>query len=479
MALTRNRLIGNLANATDSAASSSFLAKGATEANYQSIAYSDVTGKPTILDSAGITSIIDSSYVQARQGSAVAGLDSAGITSVIDSNYVVARAAASGSGYGRYNYTATAGQTVFQDSDNSGAVLSYTSGGIMVFYNGVMLKNTADWSGTDGSSVTLVEAADSGANVSIHKWTVAGGGSGGGSVSFYGDRGLYAGGTSGSSNQIEYISISSTANATDFGDLTVARGQIATASSGTYATWASGYEYGNSVRSNIIDRVTVSTPSNATDFGDLLYGANATFGCGVGDGTYGFKWMGYQDAGWLTAIDYWTMDTPSNASDFGDNTRAHGYAAGSTDGTYALIAGGYSGNDGEPYYRNNIDYFTTATPSNATDFGDLTVARQNMAAVYDTTRSVFAAGWTGTASNVIDYVTTATPSNATDFGDLTTGEYPAGTTDGTYGCFATGTGLGVNIHKITIQTPGNAADTGYDLITSYSNGGAGVSGSPS
>ena len=58
MALTRNRLIGNLANATDSAASSSFLAKGATEANYQSIAYSDVTSKPTILDSAGITSIL-------------------------------------------------------------------------------------------------------------------------------------------------------------------------------------------------------------------------------------------------------------------------------------------------------------------------------------------------------------------------------------------------------------------------------------
>ena len=331
-------------------------------------------------------------------------------------------------------------------------------------------KNGALWYDT-ANSVTKIYV-----NSVWNELTAASSGS---SAVWYGARGLYAGGTSSTSNQIEYISIDISSNASDFGDLTVARGQMATASNGTYATWASGYEYGNNARSNVIDYVTVATTGNASDFGDLIYNANATFGCGVGDGTYGFKWMGYQNSGWINAIDYWTMDTPANATDFGDATRAHGYTAGSSDGTYALIVGGFSGNDGEPYRRNNIDYFTTATQGNASDFGNLTVARQNMGAVYDTTRSVFAGGWTGSESNVIDYVTTATTGNATDFGDLTTGEYPAGTSDGTYGCFATGTGLGANIHRITIQTTGNATDTGYDLITSYSNGGAGVSGNAS
>ena len=322
MALTRNRLIGNLANATDSAASSSFLAKGATEADYQSIAYSDVTGKPTILDSAGITSIIDSAYVLARQGSAVAGLDSAGITSIIDSNYVVARAATSGSGYGRYNYTATAGQTVFQDSDNSGAVLSYTSGGIMVFYNGVMLKNTADWEGTDGSSVTLVEAADSGANVSIHKWTVAAGGSGGGSSVWYGDRGVAAGGYNGSNfsythqNTIDYFDITTSGNATDFGDLSVVKVYFnAGASDGTYGTFAGGRN--SSTRVNEIEYVTIATTSNSSDFGDLVLTAeqNAV----ASNGTYGFSAGGWTSNGaGDTNIDYYVIATPGNASDFGD-----------------------------------------------------------------------------------------------------------------------------------------------------------------
>lgn len=475
-----NRILADLGKAVDSSSTGNFLNKEASGAEFNPVQWSDINSAPTILDSALASAIVDSAYVQARQtGVGGGGLDSATTISLIDSDYVGARASTGGSGFTKYQYTATASQTTFQDSDANGNVLSYDADYILVHYNGVLLPS-ADYTATDGSSVVLGTGADSGSIIGIAKWgAAAGSSSGGSSVSFYGDRGLYAGGTSGSTDQIEYISISSTANASDFGDLTVARGQMATASNGTYATWASGYEYGNSALSNIIDYVTVATPSNATDFGDLVYSANATFGCGVGDGTYGFKWMGYLNPGWTTAIDYWTMDTPSNASDFGDNTRAHGYTAGSTDGTYALIAGGYSGGDGEPYRRNNIDYFTTATPSNASDFGDLTVARQNMGAVYDTTRSVFAAGWLGGESNVIDYVTTATPGNATDFGDLTTGEYPAGTTDGTYGCFATGTGLGVNIHKITIQTPGNAADTGFDLITNYSNGGAGVSGSPS
>lgn len=486
MALTRNRLIGNLANATDSAASSSFLAKGATEANYQSIAYSDVTGKPTILDSAGITSIIDSSYVQARQGSAVAGLDSAGITSVIDSNYVVARAAASGSGYGRYNYTATAGQTVFQDSDNSGAVLSYTSGGIMVFYNGVMLKNTADWEGTDGSSVTLVEAADSGANVSIHKWTVAGGGSGGGSNSIFGTRGLDISGTTAdaSNAEIQYFDITTQGNASSFGDMASSNRALAAVSNGSTAFVGGGLDNTSLNQANTIEYFGISTLGNASDYGDLTVARG--YCAAAGNLSYGVWAGGLQMASpnlqSINTIDYVTLGTPGNASDFGDLTVGRDYIMSTGNLTYAVFGAGEnsSGTD-----LNTIDYVTIDTPSNATDFGDLTTVRYGggIGVMASSTVGIFAGGYADGVgnSNVIDYVIIATPGNATDFGDLAVGENSFSQTgDGTTGTFMGGSSWDQDdITYITIASPGNAASFGSLNTSLYNSTGSGASGSPS
>lgn len=445
LTLTRNRLIGNLANATDSAASSSFLAKGATEANYQSIAYSDVTGKPTILDSAGITSIIDSAYIQARQGSAVAGLDSAGITSIVDSNYVVARAANSGSGYVRYNYTATAGQTVFQDSDNSGALLSYTSGGIMVFYNGVMLKNTSDWAGTDGSSVTLVEAADSGANVSIHKWTVAGGGSGGGaSIAWGGDRGIATNGST-----IDYFDMTTAANSADFGNTTAGRlTKSGILSDTTYGVHAGGYD-------NIIDYITIATPSNATDFGDQNPGRGSGL-APMSDGTYGVWAGGNLASTQVNNMDYITIASPSNATDFGDLSTAVDFASGWSDGTYGYT----SGNGGSTSYT-LIQYITIASPGNATSGGNLSAGSRYGAAASDATYAVVAHGETSSATvNTIDYMTMSTSANGSDFGDLTVARKDLGACgNGTRVAFIGGTGSNV-IDYVIVATPGNATDLG-------------------
>jgi hypothetical protein len=47
-----------------------------------------------------------------------------------------------------------------------------------------------------------------------------------------------------------------------------------------------------------------------------------------------------------------------------------------SDGTYGLFGGGFTGT----VLENTIDYVAIATPGNATDFGDLTVARNNPAA---------------------------------------------------------------------------------------------------
>jgi len=107
-------------------------------------------------------------------------------------------------------------------------------------------------------------------------------------------RGLFAGGGRGSENQnasngpvytIDYITIASTGNASDFGDLTTRRIYGASGSSKIRAIpRAGGYSYASPGRSTTMDYVTIASTGNASDFGDLIDGeqqwAGASNGCG-------------------------------------------------------------------------------------------------------------------------------------------------------------------------------------------------------
>ncbi len=68
-----------------------------------------------------------------------------------------------------YEYTADSGQTTFSGADNNSATLSYQSGYIQVFLNGILLRE-ADYTANNGSSVVLAEAADSGNTLTISKY---------------------------------------------------------------------------------------------------------------------------------------------------------------------------------------------------------------------------------------------------------------------------------------------------------------------
>ena len=68
-------------------------------------------------------------------------------------------------------------------------------------------------------------------------------------------------------------------------------------------------------------------------------------------------------------------------------------------------------------YVNTVDYITIATTGNATDFGDLTEARETSGAS-NSVRGISAAGRTPSVVNTIDYVTIASTGNATDYGDM-------------------------------------------------------------
>jgi len=431
---------------------------------YQCTVHSGMVGNIVILDdtagsgvdSAAVTALIDSAYVQARQTSGGSGtVDSAQVISIINNN--------TNSGFVWYSYTATQGQTTFQDSDNSGKVLSYDPDGIAVFYNGVLLTPN-DFTASDQSSVVLGTAADAGENIAIFKWGV-------GYVApdqWYGDRGIFAGG-SGWSNVMQYIDINTPSNTTDFGDLTASRGERPAGwGDGTYAVYGGGRD--NFGSSNVIDYVTVATPSNASDFGDLTSARRD--GGDPSNATRGLYGGGYE-SGDLNIIDYITIATPSNAIDFGDLAYTRRGVMPGMDLTYALFAA--SGNTSL-----SIDYVLFDTPGNSTDFGDLTVGRITGGGVSDQTRTLFGGGQGESRTNTIDYVTTATPSNATDFGDLRRNKTNVGSLgNSTYAVWAGGYS-GSNqseMDYVTIQTTSNYSDFG-DLVSTNS-GPAGASGSPS
>ena len=65
-----------------------------------------------------------------------------------------------------YEYTATAGQTVFSGNDNNGVSLSYTTNLVQVFLNGVLLAPGDDYAQTT-NTITLVSGASSGDSVLI------------------------------------------------------------------------------------------------------------------------------------------------------------------------------------------------------------------------------------------------------------------------------------------------------------------------
>ena len=88
-------------------------------------------------------------------------------------------------------------------------------------------------------------------------------------------------------------------------------------------------------------------------------------------------------------------------------------------GIQAIAAAATRGVFGGGLNSDVMDYITIATEGDATEFGDLTVARRFLAGVSSGIRGVFGGGLTGSNSDVMDYITIATEGNAYEFGELT------------------------------------------------------------
>jgi hypothetical protein len=80
----------------------------------------------------------------------------------------------------------------------------------------------------------------------------------------------------GRTNTVHYITIATTGNSTDFGDLSQTKTALTAAASSTRATFAGGSDGSNT---NVIDYFTIASTGNATDFGDLVLARQSPAGC--------------------------------------------------------------------------------------------------------------------------------------------------------------------------------------------------------
>ena len=287
-------------------------------------------------------------------------------------------------------------------------------------------------------------------------------------------RGLFGGGVDVNSttiNVISYITIDTTGNATDFGDLTLSRSSAGACSSTTRAIWGGG----NAASvSNVIDYVTILSTGNATDFGDLTSTAWGNAGCS--NSTRGLINLGYTGSAYSSSINYVTIASTGNATTFGSLTTTCWNGSACSSSTRGIFGGGYriSGNS------NIIDYVTIDTTGNATDFGDLTVQVYALSSCSNSTRGLFFGGTLGSGASAINisYITIASTGNATNFGDLlsVTAETSAcsnstrATIAGTYNPSANPTRTNV-IQYVTIASTGNAIDFGDLTLASSTSAG--------
>lgn len=296
---------------------------------------------------------------------------------------------------------------------------------------------------------------------------------GGATPIWYGDRALKWGGNAmsgGYRDQIEYKTISDTGDGTDFGDLTGARVSVAGCSDGTKGVMQTGYQSGAAGYNNELSWVTISTTGDATDRGDLTEEKFGQSACS--DGTLGFCVGGGHTKSSFTntdKIEVFTMATSGNASDAGDLTSSTYTDTSITvnDATRAVRCGGATGNGGTQV--DTMDYFTMATSVTSTDFGDLKWPSKALEGCGNDTRGVITLGSTTQSGSTvyedqIQYITIQSAGNATDFGDLTQARnHASSATNGTRAIFQSGYFWPGNytydiIDKIEIDTTGNATD---------------------
>ena len=288
-----------------------------------------------------------------------------------------------------------------------------------------------------------------------------------------GARGVFGGGRDNPTyyNTIEYINISSTGNAIDFGDISERVNGFSAVSSKTRGVFSLGTSPSLSFF-NTIEYITIASTGDSIDFGDLSnYVASPD---NASNSTRGIWAGGSNPSGYLNTIEYITIASKGDAIDFGDYTQTINSRTGSSNTTRGIFAGGRTA---PTVPVNIIDFITFSTLGNSSDFGDILISRWSSAqgSCSNSIRGLIAGGTSPTVRSTIEYVNIASTGDGIDFGDLSGIRRSLGSASSSTRCtFAGGTSVtstGTNkntIEYVTIMSTGNAIDFG-DLSAARRN----------
>ena len=229
-------------------------------------------------------------------------------------------------------------------------------------------------------------------------------------------------------------------------------------------------------RTDTMDFVTIPTAGNATDFGNLT---QVKFGpAGAGSKTRAVFMAGGTPSR-LSEIDFVTFSSTGDAADFGNMTvaRAAGGDGGHSSETRALLAGGSTPSSDA---NDTIDFITIASTGNGLDFGNLTLSVSGVMATGNATRGMFAGGSylpSYAYRETIDVVTIASTGNAVDFGaDLTRTGSGKSCSNSIRVLYQTSAGDAKQIETVTITTQGNGIQFGE--LTQANDGGSFATSDP-
>ena len=236
-------------------------------------------------------------------------------------------------------------------------------------------------------------------------------------------RGILSGGAP-STFTIDYVTFSSGGGANDFGSLRLGRMPWSAGANDSVRGFIMGGQSsptpaGIPPRLALIEFIIMATTGDSSDFGDLIRTSRRGTGCS--SPTRAIHFTGRNPSTRTKDIQFFTMATKGNAVKFGEATDNRDSTAGGFSSSTRGVFGG--GNSPDTASSNVIEFITIASEGNGTDFGDLTVARISGGGASSKTRGLFCGGYQYPGSviqkNEVDFVTIATTGNATDFGDLT------------------------------------------------------------
>ena len=251
-----------------------------------------------------------------------------------------------------------------------------------------------------------------------------------GKYSNAGTRGIVMGGPApgepAGTNMMQYLSIATTGDTGDFGDLTRKKyASYGGISSRTRGIMPGGYFYnqpsGPGTYIDDIDAFTISIKSNAFDFGNLTQARQS--GSAMSSPTRGVIYGGYFHPSYVKN-EFITIASTGNAQEFGDAYDKGGNRynpSGVSNSIRGLMAGGLR----EPSQTKYIESYQLATLGKGINFGDLSTNTRSKNGTASPVRGVFAGGRSpadpGTTG--IEYVSMQTEGDAVDFGDLTQARY--------------------------------------------------------